>query len=588
MLKSKRTHTCGELRACHQGQEVTVMGWVRHRRDHGGIFFVDLVDRYGLVQINFDASAHPKLCEQARELKAEWVVAVTGTVRMRPEGMRNPNLATGDIEVVANELEVLNKAKTPPFEIKDPVEASEELRLTYRYLDLRRPELQKNMLLRHRVYQVVRRYLDAHGFVEIETPFLIKSTPEGARDYLVPSRIHKGRFYALPQSPQTYKQLLMVAGFDRYFQIVRCFRDEDLRADRQPEFTQIDMEMSFVDADDVRAVCEGLMAEVLEQVLGYQLATPLPVLPYDEAMAKYGTDKPDLRFALPITDISSLVAGSQFRVFAETVNSGGMVAGLCVPQAEVFTRKKVDDLTAAAKELGGKGLVALKVTPDGWEGGAAKFFSAAEIAAVNAAMHATAGQMLFLVADRREVCLPVLGALRLRLGKELGLIDEGKISLLWVTDFPLLEYSQEEGRFVAMHHPFTSPLREDIPLLQTSPERVRAQAYDLVFNGTEVAGGSIRIHDAELQREVFRVLAISQEEAERKFGFLLEALQYGAPPHGGIAFGFDRLVMLLAGKETIRDVIAFPKTTSALSLMDGAPSEISPEQLRELGLRLAE
>ncbi|MCR4438516.1 MAG: aspartate--tRNA ligase [bacterium] len=586
-MKRKRTHPCGELRASHQGQEVTVMGWVRHRRDHGGIYFVDLVDRYGLVQINFDAWARPELCEQARELKAESVVAVTGTVRMRPEGMRNPNLATGDIEVVATELEVLNKAKTPPFEIKDPVDASEELRLTYRYLDLRRPELQRNLLLRHRVYQVVRRYLDAHGFVEIETPCLIKSTPEGARDYLVPSRIHKGRFYALPQSPQTYKQLLMVAGFDRYFQIVRCFRDEDLRADRQPEFTQIDMELSFVDADDVRAVCEGLMAEVLEQVLGYHLATPLPALPYAEAMAKYGTDKPDLRFALPITDISSLVAASQFRVFAETVNSGGMVAGLCVPQAEAFTRKRVDDLTAAAKELGAKGLVALKVTPDGWEGGAAKFFSAEEIAAVNAAMHAAAGHMLFLVADRREVCLPVLGALRLRLGRELRLIDEGKISLLWVTDFPLLEYSQEEGRFVAMHHPFTSPRREDIALLQTAPERVRAQAYDLVFNGTEVAGGSIRIHDAELQREVFRVLGISPEEAERKFGFLLEALQYGAPPHGGIAFGFDRLVMLLAGKETIRDVIAFPKTTSALSLMDGAPTEISPEQLRELGLRLA-
>jgi aspartyl-tRNA synthetase len=562
------------------------MGWVRHRRDHGGIYFVDLVDRYGLVQVKFDSIRQPELCAQARELKAEWVVAVTGVVQLRPEGMRNPHLATGEIEVVATELEVLNKAKTPPFEIKDPVDASEELRFTYRYLDLRRPELQRSLLLRHRTYQVVRRYLAERGFVEIETPSLIKSTPEGARDYLVPSRVHKGKFYALPQSPQTYKQLLMVAGFDRYFQIVRCFRDEDLRADRQPEFTQIDLEMSFVDAQDVHRVCEGLMAEILKEIWNYELATPLPVLRYDEAMAKYGSDKPDLRFGMPITDISSLVAHSQFRVFAETVQSGGMVAGLCVPQASFFSRKKVDELTVAAKELGAKGLVALKVTPQGWEGSAAKFFSPEEVSAINRAMVANAENALLLVADQRKVCLPVLGALRLRLGKELKLIDEHAVSLLWVTDFPLFEYSEEEKRLVAMHHPFTSPREEDIPLLQTAPEQVRAQAYDLVFNGNEIGGGSIRIHDAGLQRQVFRALGISPEEAERKFGFLIEALQYGAPPHGGFAFGFDRLVMLLAGKETIRDVIAFPKTTSALSLMDGAPTEISPEQLRELGLQL--
>jgi len=562
------------------------MGWVRHRRDHGGIYFVDLVDRYGLVQVKFDSVRQPELCAQARELKAEWVVAVTGVVQLRPEGMRNPHLATGEIEVVATELEVLNKAKTPPFEIKDPVDASEELRFTYRYLDLRRPELQRSLLLRHRTYQVVRRYLAERGFVEIETPSLIKSTPEGARDYLVPSRVHKGKFYALPQSPQTYKQLLMVAGFDRYFQIVRCFRDEDLRADRQPEFTQIDLEMSFVDAQDVHRVCEGLMAEILKEIWNYELATPLPVLRYDEAMAKYGSDKPDLRFGMPITDISSLVAHSQFRVFAETVQSGGMVAGLCVPQASFFSRKKVDELTVAAKELGAKGLVALKVTPQGWEGSAAKFFSPEEVSAINRVMKANAENVLLLVADQRKVCLPVLGALRLRLGKELKLIDEHAVSLLWVTDFPLFEYSEEEKRLVAMHHPFTSPREEDIPLLQTAPEQVRAQAYDLVFNGNEIGGGSIRIHDAGLQRQVFRALGISPEEAERKFGFLIEALQYGAPPHGGFAFGFDRLVMLLAGKETIRDVIAFPKTTSALSLMDGAPTEISPEQLRELGLQL--
>ncbi|MDZ7391981.1 MAG: aspartate--tRNA ligase [candidate division KSB1 bacterium] len=586
-MKRKRTHTCGELRAEHEGQQVTVMGWVRHRRDHGGIYFVDLVDRYGLVQVNFAAQSHPELYAQARELKAEWVVAVTGLVQRRPEGMRNPSLPTGDIEVLATDLEVLNRAKTPPFEIKDQVDASEELRLTYRYLDLRRPELQQSILLRHRVYQVVRRYLDAHGFVEIETPFLIKSTPEGARDYLVPSRVHKGKFYALPQSPQTYKQLLMVAGFDRYFQIVRCFRDEDLRADRQPEFTQIDLEMSFVHAEDVRELCEGLMATVLQEIWGYHLQTPLPVLPYDEAIARYGTDKPDLRFETPITDISHLVAGSQFRVFAETVRNGGVVAGLCVPQAGQFSRKRVDELAAAVKEWGGKGLVAMKVTGAGWEGGAAKFFTPEEVEAVNKAMHAAPDHMLFIVADRREVCLRVLGELRLRLGAELGLIDEKKVSLLWVTDFPLLEYSSEERRFVAMHHPFTSPRPEDIALLQSAPERVRAQAYDLVFNGNEVAGGSIRIHDALLQREVFRVLGISSEEAERKFGFLVEAFQYGAPPHGGIAFGFDRLVMLLARKKSIRDVIAFPKTTSALSLMDGAPTEVSEEQLRELGLRLA-
>ncbi len=586
-MKGKRTHTCGELRAEHEGQQVTLMGWVRHRRDHGGICFVDLVDRYGLVQVNFDTRSNPELYAQARELKAEWVVAVTGIVRRRPEGMRNPALATGDVEVLATELEVLSRAKTPPFEIRDQVDASEELRLTYRYLDLRRPELQQSMLLRHRVYQVVRRYLDTQGFVEIETPFLIKSTPEGARDYLVPSRVHKGKFYALPQSPQTYKQLLMVAGFDRYFQIVRCFRDEDLRADRQPEFTQIDLEMSFVRAEDVRELCEGLMAAVLQEVWGYQLATPLPVLPYEQAMARYGTDKPDLRFDMPIIDVSHLVAGSQFRVFAETVQQGGMVAGLCAPQAGSFSRKRVDELTAAVKEWGAKGLVAFKVTPAGWEGVAAKFFSPEEVMAINRAMQAAPEQMLFLVADRKEVCQHVLGELRLRLGAELGLIDEKKVSLLWVTDFPLLEYSPEEGRFVATHHPFTSPRVEDIPLLGSAPERVRAQAYDLVYNGTEVAGGSIRIHDAELQREVFRALGISPEEAEQKFGFLLEALQYGAPPHGGIAFGFDRLVMLLAGKKSIRDVIAFPKTTSALSLMDGAPTEVSEAQLRELGLRLA-
>ncbi len=588
-MENKRTHTCGELNSQHIGRQVVVMGWIRRRRDHGGIIFIDLCDRYGLVQISFNSDTSPELYEEARNLRGEYVVAINGVVKPRPEGMVNRKLATGEIEIEAKRLELLNEAKTPPFEIEDHVDASEDLRFTYRYLDLRRPEMQKSMLVRHKVYQIVRRYFSENNFIEIETPFFIKSTPEGARDYLVPSRINKGKFYALPQSPQTYKQLLMIAGFDRYFQIVRCFRDEDLRADRQPEFTQIDVEMSFVDEEDVFCLVEGLMALLLKEVVDNTLELPLPRLSYAEAMSRFGTDKPDMRFGLEITDVSDLVKDGQFRVFSETVHSGGIVAGLTVPDAAAYSRKKIDEFTELVKELGGKGLVTIKVNESGkWEGSVAKFFSDEDAAKINETMAAAAGSLLFLVADEAARALTLLGALRIHLGESLQLINSRKYSLLWVTDFPLLEFSEEEQRHVSRHHPFTAPKEEDLGRMSSHPEEVRAKAYDLVFNGHEIAGGSIRIHDAQLQEQVFSILNIGKEEAQRKFGFLLEALQYGAPPHGGIAFGFDRLVMILAGKKSLREVIAFPKTTRALSLMDGAPTAVDDEQLKSLGLKLRE
>ena len=584
-MKTKRTHTCGELRTDHHGQHVVLMGWVARRRDHGGVIFIDLRDRYGITQIVFNPD-NKEVHEKARALRAEYVIAVEGLVQRRPEGMANPNIATGEIEVIASGMEILNAAKTPPFEIIDRVEASEELRLKYRYLDLRRPEMQKNLLLRHRVYQIVRRYFDENHFVEVETPMLMRSTPEGARDYLVPSRLHRGKFYALPQSPQTYKQILMVAGFDRYFQIVKCFRDEDLRADRQPEFTQIDVEMSFVDREDVLAMTEGLIVRIMQEIKGIEIPRPFPRLSFEQAMDRYGTDKPDTRFGMQLTDISAIVSDCEFRVFRDALAQSGVVKGIRVEGKAGYSRKQIDELTELARQYGARGLAAIKIGENDWESSLNKFFAQSIRRAVMEAFSARQGDLLLLVADRREVANETLGALRLHIAQQENLIPEDKYAFMWIVDFPLLEYDEEEQRFVALHHPFTSPMDEDIDLMESHPEKVRAKAYDLVLNGYEIAGGSIRIHKRDLQNKMFAALGIGPEEAQNKFGFLLEAFEFGAPPHGGIAFGFDRLIMILAGRKSIREVIAFPKTNSALSLMDGAPSEVDEKQLRELGIKI--
>lgn len=561
------------------------MGWVHRRRDHGPLIFIDLRDRYGLTQIVFDQEAL-KRYPKARELRGEFVIAVQGSVRKRPEGMTNPKLATGAIEVVVHEMKILSLAKTPPFEIDENIDVSEELRLKYRYLDLRNSAMKNNILLRHKTYHAVRAFLNQDNFVEVETPFLMRSTPEGARDYLVPSRIHHGRFYALPQSPQTYKQLLMVAGMDRYYQIVRCFRDEDLRADRQPEFTQIDIEMSFVEHDDVLHMVEKLMVHVFSEVLGVEIKRPFRRLTYKQAIETYGTDKPDLRFGLEITDISALVGDCDFKVFAGCVRNSGTVCGIAVTGGAKYSRKQIDALIAAMQQEGAKGLVAIKVSSGGWDSSVAKFFSAETITTINQMFGACEGDLLLLIADGRESALSLAGSLRLKVAQQESLIPEDRYELVWTVDFPLLEYDSERGRYMARHHPFTSPMDDDLDLIESKPGEVRAKAYDLVLNGHEIAGGSIRIHQRALQKRMFRLLNISDEEAQDKFGFLLDAFEYGAPPHGGIAFGFDRLVMLLCREKSIRNVIAFPKTNSALSLMDGAPSVVSEEQLEELHLRV--
>jgi aspartyl-tRNA synthetase len=583
----KRTHYCGSLNLSHAGQQVVLTGWVQRRRDHGGLIFVDLRDRSGIVQVVFSPDFAREAFQKAEIIRSEYVLAVAGRVEKRPEGTENPHLATGQIDVRAAEVRILSRAKTPPFYIEDGVEVDENVRLRYRYLDLRRPEMQRALIFRHRAAQAVRRYLDARGFLEIETPMLTRSTPEGARDFLVPSRLNPGCFYALPQSPQLFKQILMVAGLERYFQIVRCFRDEDLRADRQPEFTQIDIEMSFVDVDDILELTEEMIVQVCKETTGKEVKKPFPRLSYAEAIERFGTDKPDTRFGLEIKDITDIAGGCGFKVFSAAVAGGGKVKGINARGCGTFSRREIDELTAFATNHKAKGLAYFFVEAGGVRSPIAKFFREEEIKEILARLEAAEGDLLLFVADRPEVVSFALSALRLHLGERLGLIPEDRLQFVWILDFPLLEYDETEKRFVAMHHPFTSPREEDLPLLESNPGAVRAKAYDLVLNGVEVGGGSIRIHRRDVQERMFAAIGLAPEEAREKFGFLLEAFEYGTPPHGGIAFGFDRLVMLLAGKKTIRDVIAFPKTQSAADLMCGAPDRVSPAQLRELHIKLA-
>lgn len=582
----KRTHSCGDLRARDIGRQVTLMGWVAKRRDHGGVIFADLRDRDGLTQVVFRPDLSPEIHRNAEAIRNEFVLAVKGRVESRPEGMANPNLSTGEIDVEASELKILNESETPPFLIDAGSDANEEIRLRHRYLDLRRPDIQADILLRHRISQATRRRLSDDGFIEVETPFLMKSTPEGARDYLVPSRINPGHFYALPQSPQTYKQLIMVAGFDRYFQIVRCFRDEDLRGDRQPEFTQIDIEMSFVNEEDVMDAAERLTAGLFKDILDIDLPRPFPSLTHKEALDTYGSDKPDTRFGLEIVDLAAAAEASGFQVFKRVLAEGGQVRGINARGCGTFSRKQIDDLGVFVSGFGAKGLAWIRVTDGGMESAIVKFFPERAQALLREAMQAEPGDLLLFAADRPAVVADVLGNLRLRLGDQLNLLDRNQFSFLWVTHFPLVEWDPVEKRYTACHHPFTSPLDEDIAKMASDPSGVRARAYDLVLNGNEIAGGSIRIHRREIQEKMFDLLDISPGEAEEKFGFLMDAFRYGAPPHGGIAFGYDRLVALMAGRDYIRDVIAFPKTNNAASLMDGAPSAVDAGQLRELGIRL--
>jgi len=582
----RRSHNCQALGPDDMGKEVTLMGWVLRRRDHGGVIFIDLRDRWGLTQVVFNPGVNPAVHAKAHDLRSEWVIAVRGRVEDRPAGMVNAKLATGAIEVLVDELRILNVSKTPPFPLDEEVEVAEGLRLKYRYLDLRRPEMTANLVMRHRACQAMRGYLNGQDFLEIETPMLTRSTPEGARDYLVPSRVNPGRFYALPQSPQLFKQILMVAGMDRYYQIVRCFRDEDLRADRQPEFTQIDLELSFVEEEDLYTVAEGMMKELFRATLGMELTPPFPRMTYSEAMRRFGNDKPDLRFAMELVSLTDLVAHCGFKVFQTVVASGGLVKSINAKGCADFSRKDLDDLTTFVAQFGAKGLAWVKVKEGGeWQSPIAKFFTDEERGNMAAALDAAPGDLLFFVADTTTVVHQALSELRLELARRLGLLAKDKFSFLWVTDFPLLEYDHEEKRHVAVHHPFTAPREEDIALLDTEPGKALSRAYDLVLNGTEIGGGSIRIHRQDIQDKVFRTLGISPEEAADKFDFLLRALELGAPPHGGMAFGLDRLLMILAGRESIRDVIAFPKTQKATCPLTEAPAPVARKQLTELHLR---
>jgi aspartyl-tRNA synthetase len=584
---AERTHYCGEVTLQDVGSKVQLKGWVQKRRDLGGLIFIDMRDRTGIVQVIFNPEISEEALKLAESVRNEYVLHVEGTVVEREAGQINKNLPTGYIEVQATDVKILNTAKTPPFTISDKTDVSEDVRLKYRYLDLRRPVMLETFKLRHKVTKAMRDFLDGEGFLEVETPILTKSTPEGARDYLVPSRVHPGEFYALPQSPQIFKQLLMVGGFERYYQVARCFRDEDLRADRQPEFTQIDIETSFLTQEELISMMETMMASVMKDAKGLEVTTPFPRMTYDEAMGRYGSDKPDTRFAMELTDLSEFAADCGFKVFTSAVESGGQVKAINAKgAADKYSRKDIDALTEFVKIYGAKGLAWLKVEADGLKGPIAKFFNEEDSATIIRLLEAEAGDLLLFVADKKNVVADSLGALRLKLGKELELIDESKFNFLWVTDWPLLEYDEEEGRYFAAHHPFTMPFREDIPLLETDPGQVRAQAYDLVLNGYELGGGSLRIYERDVQEKMFKVLGFTQEEAQAQFGFLLEAFEYGTPPHGGIALGLDRLVMLLAGRTNLRDTIAFPKTASASCLLTDAPGEVATEQLDELHLQL--
>jgi aspartyl-tRNA synthetase len=582
-----RSYFCGEVPETAVGEKVVLKGWVQTRRDLGGLIFIDLRDRSGVVQVVFNPETSLEALQLAEKIRSEYVLSVEGTVVARAESTYNDNISTGKIEVQAQSVTILNAAKTPPFEIADDTEVSEDVRLKYRYLDIRRPVIFNTLKMRHQVTKAIRNFLDSEGFLDVETPILTKSTPEGARDYLVPSRVHPGEFYALPQSPQLFKQLLMVGGVERYYQIARCFRDEDLRADRQPEFTQVDIETSFLSQEDIMSLMEKMVAKVMNEVKGINVPSSFPRMTYDEAMSRYGSDKPDTRFGLELVDLSEVVKNSGFKVFTATVEKGGQVKAINVKGgAEKYSRKDIDALTEFAAIYGAKGLAWFKVEEDGLKSQITKFFSEDELNGIAATLEATVGDLLLFVADKKNVVADSLGALRLKLGKELNIIDQSLFNFLWVTDWPMFEYSEEDGRFKAAHHPFTMPFREDLPFLETEPEKVRAQAYDIVLNGYELGGGSLRIFERDIQERMFSVLGFTPEAANEQFGFLMTAFEYGTPPHGGIALGLDRFVMLLAGSTNLRDTIAFPKTASASDLLTDAPGEVSEAQLRELHLSL--
>ncbi|MBQ7475582.1 MAG: aspartate--tRNA ligase [Clostridia bacterium] len=582
----KRTHYCTELSAADIGKRVNVLGWCQRQRDLGSLIFIDLRDRTGILQLAFDEKTDREIFNTAFGVRAEYVLAASGIVRSRGEGAINPNMKTGEIEVAVDRFKVLSVAETPPFAIVEDSDVNQELRLKHRYLDLRRPELQRNIIARSKISKIARDYFEAQGFIDIETPTLIKPTPEGARDYLVPSRVHQGKFYALPQSPQLYKQLLMYSGFDRYFQIARCWRDEDLRADRQPEFTQIDLEMSFSDEDDIIAVNEGFLKYLYHEFLGVELKTPFPRMTWREAMDRFGSDKPDTRFGMELCDVSDIAAKCAFSVFSGAVADGGSVRGIRVPGGASFTRKEIDGLTEFVKTYGARGLAWYKIADGAASSSFAKFMTEEEIAAIADRMGIADGDLCLFVAAKNGVVFDSLGALRVHVAKKLGLLDPNVFNFLWITEFPLLEYSEEDGRFYAMHHPFTMPMEEDIPLLDTDPGAVRARAYDIVLNGTELGGGSIRIHTTEMQNLMFKSLGIGPEEANEKFGFLLEAFRYGVPPHGGLAYGLDRLVALTLGLSDIRDVIAFPKAQNASEILSRCPAVADEKALLELGIKV--